>query len=275
MFAKENTVKENATGIGAQTDYEVIGIEPGAGLMKLANNALKDYELTDWTLVEGSSAAMVAELKKAYENKEPIVVTGWSPHWMFSSFDLKYLDDPNNTFGGAEDINTIVRKGLEEDAPGAYTILDQFFWKPSDMEDVMVDIANGVDPAKAAEKWIQTNPDKIAKWTKGAQAGNGESINLVYVAWDTEIASTNVIGKVLEQHGYNVTLSQVEVGPMFAGVANGSADAMVGAWLPSTHLDYYNTYKNDFIDLGPNLTGTKNGLVVPEYMDIDSIEDLK
>lgn len=275
VFAKENTVKENATGIGAQIDYEVIGIEPGAGLMKQANNALKDYKLTDWTLVEGSSAAMVAELKKAYENKEPIVVTGWSPHWMFSSFDLKYLDDPNNTFGGAEDINTIVRKGLKEDAPGAYTILDQFFWKPSDMEDVMVDIANGVDPAKAAEKWIQTNPDKTAKWTKGAQEGNGESINLVYVAWDTEIASTNVIGKVLEQHGYNVTLSQVEVGPMFAGVANGSADAMVGAWLPSTHLDYYNTYKNDFIDLGPNLTGTKNGLVVPEYMDIDSIEDLK
>ncbi|MEH6948723.1 glycine betaine ABC transporter substrate-binding protein [Bacillus sp. JJ634] len=275
VFAKENTVKENATGIGAQTDYEIIGIEPGAGLMKLANNALKDYKLTNWTLVEGSSAAMVAELKKAYENKEPIVVTGWSPHWMFSSFDLKYLDDPNNTFGGAEDINTIVRKGLEEDAPGAYTILDQFFWKPSDMEDVMVDIANGVDPAKAAEKWIQANPDKTAKWTKGAQAGNGESINLVYVAWDTEIASTNVISKVLEQHGYNVTLSQVEVGPMFAGVANGSADAMVGAWLPSTHLDYYNAYKNDFIDLGPNLTGTKNGLVVPEYMDIDSIEDLK
>ena len=48
-----------------------------------------------------------------------------------------------------------------------------------------------------------------------------KSIKLVYVAWDTEIASTNVIGKVLEQNGYDVTLSQVEVGPMFAGVANG------------------------------------------------------
>ena len=62
---------------------------------------------------------------------------------------------------------------------------------------------------------------------------------------------------------------------MFAGVANGSADAMVAAWLPGTHLEYYNTYKNDLVDLGPNLKGTKNGLVVPEYVDIDSIEDLK
>lgn len=84
-----------------------------------------------------------------------------------------------------------------------------------------------------------------------------------------------MIGKVLEQHGYDVTLSQVEVGPMFASIANGSADGMVGAWLPSTHHEYYHTYKNDFIDLGRNLHGTKNELVVPEYVQIDSIEDLK
>ena len=121
------------------------------------------------SLVEGSSAAMVAELKKAIDNKEPIIVTGWSPHWMFSSFDLKYLDDPKGSFGGAEDINTIVRKGLEQDAPGAYKILDQFFWETSDMEAVMVDVADGMNPAEAAEKWIDANPDKVAKWTKGAK----------------------------------------------------------------------------------------------------------
>ena len=32
---------------------------------------------------------------------------------------------------------------------------------------------------EAAEKWIENNPDKVAEWTKGAQAGNGESIDLV------------------------------------------------------------------------------------------------
>ncbi|MGG3450635.1 glycine betaine ABC transporter substrate-binding protein [Domibacillus aminovorans] len=273
-FTKENTVKENANGIGSQTDYEIIGIEPGAGLMKLTRDAIKDYGLNDWQLIEGSSAAMVAELRKAYNNQEPIIVTGWSPHWMFSSFNLKYLEDPNNSFGGSEDIHTIVRKGLEQDAPGAYKILDQFSWETSDMEEVMVDIADGMDPSEAAVKWIDAHQDKVVQWTKGAQAGNGESINLVYVAWDTEIASTNVIGKVLEQNGYTVTLRQVEVGPMFAGIANGSADAMVAAWLPGTHLEYYNTYKDDIVDLGANLQGTKNGLVVPEYVDIDSIEDL-
>ncbi|MFJ7747621.1 glycine betaine ABC transporter substrate-binding protein [Peribacillus sp. NPDC097295] len=275
ILKKEEVMQGGSNNLGEETGYEIIGIEPGAGLMKLTKAAIEDYNLENWNLVEGSSAAMVAELKKAIDKKEPIVVTGWSPHWMFSTYDLKYLEDPNESFGGEENINTIVRQGLEKDAPGAYKILDQFFWETEDMEDVMVEVAGGKSPSEAAEKWISANPDKVSEWTKGAKAGNGESINLVYVAWDTEIASTNVIGKVLEKNGYDVTLSQVEVGPMFAGVANGSADAFVAAWLPGTHLEYYNKYKDDIIDLGPNLKGTKNGLVVPDYVDIDSVEDLK
>ena len=98
------------TVIGAQTEYEIIGIEPGAGIMELTKTAIEDYGLDDWKLIEGSSAAMVAELKKAYNNQEPIIVTGWSPHWMFSSFDLKYLDDPKGSFGGAENIHTTRKK---------------------------------------------------------------------------------------------------------------------------------------------------------------------
>lgn len=62
---------------------------------------------------------------------------------------------------------------------------------------------------------------------------------------------------------------------MFAGIANNSAEVKVGAWLPRTHAEYYETYKNDLVDLGPNLQGTKSRLVVLAYVDIDSIEDLK
>jgi len=274
-FAQEKAEPGNPEGVGAQTNHKIIGIEPGAGIMAQAGKAIDEYGLDQWNVVEGSSAAMIAELQKAYKNRKPIIITGWSPHWMFSSYDLKYLDDPKGVFGGAEGIHTIVRKGLEQDAPGAYKILDQFNWETGDMEAVMLDIEKGMDPGEAAEKWTGKNQEKVSAWTKGGQAGNGERINLVYVAWDTEIASTNVIGKVLEKNGYRVNLSQVEVGPMFAGIANGSADAMVGAWLPSTHREYYNTYKGKFIDLGVNLEGTKLGFVVPEYVKIKSIEELK
>ncbi len=274
-MTKETAEKKGGNAIGAQTNFQIIGIEPGAGIMAQTKKAIKDYQLTDWQLQEGSSAAMTAELKKAYDQKKPIIITGWAPHWMFSTYDLKFLKDPHQSFGKVEDIHTIVRKGLKQDAPGAYTILDQFSWKPADMEKVMTDIKDGSDPADAANKWVKANGDKVGQWTNGAAAGNGQTINLVYVAWDTEIASTNVISKVLEQNGYKVKLSQVEVGPMFAGVANGSVDAMVAAWLPSTHKEYYQQYKDNIVDLGSNLHGTRNGLVVPKYMKINSIEDLK
>ena len=120
--------------------------------MELANNALQDYEnLNDWNLTESSTAGMLDELDKAYKNEEPIIITGWNPHWMFAKYDLKYLEDPKKSLGEIENINTIVRKGFKEDFPNAYTIVDRFYWEPEDMETVMTDAQNS-DFKEAAKK---------------------------------------------------------------------------------------------------------------------------
>lgn len=267
---------DEGTSVGKEVKYKIVGIEPGAGIMQATEKALKEYDnLADWKLVESSSTAMAAELQKAYEKKEPIVVTGWSPHWKFAKFDLKYLEDPKGIYGEEESIETLVRKGLKEDQPSAYTVLDQFHWEPSNMEEVMVEIHDGAEPKEAATKWVEANKDLVSEWTKGAEKVSGEKISLAYVAWDTEIASANVVGKVLEDLGYEVDLIQLDAGPMFASVAEGDADAMVAAWLPLTHADYMDQYGDKLENLGPNLEGAKTGLVVPAYMDINSIEDLK
>ena len=52
------------------------------------------YGLTDYNLVEGSSPAMLASLDSAIKQNQPIVVTLWQPHWAFSRFPLKVLEDP-------------------------------------------------------------------------------------------------------------------------------------------------------------------------------------
>lgn len=267
--------KKGTASVGDSVDYKIIGIDPGAGLMKATAKVVEEYDLEKWEVVEGSGAAMTAALKKAYAKKEPIIITGWTPHWMFAKFDLKYLDDPKAVYGAEETINTIARNGLKEDHPEAYKVLDQFNWSPDDMAAVMSDIQAGDKPEDAAAKWVEENADKVAEWADGVNKVSGDKITLGYVAWDSEIASTNVVGKVLTDLGYKVKLLQVEAGPMWTGVADGSLDAIVAAWLPSTHEDYYNKYEGKFEDLGENLKGTKLGLVVPAYMDIDSIEDLK
>jgi len=62
---------------------------------------------------------------------------------------------------------------------------------------------------------------------------------------------------------------------MYQGLASGDADGMVAAWLPTTHGHYLDAIKDDVVDLGVNLDGTKIGWVVPSYVTIDSIEDLQ
>jgi glycine betaine/proline transport system substrate-binding protein len=262
--------------IGDQVNYEIIGIDPGAGIMKTTDKALKEYDLKDWKLIEGSGTAMTAALDKAIKEKKPIIVTGWTPHWMFAKYDLKYLEDPKGVYGGDEQIHTIARKGLKDDQPSAYQMLDRFEWTPDDMAKVMVAIQEGKKPEEAAAQWVKDNESKVNEWIKDVPKSDGQKLKLAYVAWDSEIASTNVVKNVLETKlGYKVELLQVEAGPMWAGVAGGDADAIVAAWLPTTHKDYYEKYKDKLDDLGPNLKGTKIGLVVPKYVNIHSIEDLK
>ncbi len=274
--SNENTKKgASDQSVGESVDYKIIGIDPGAGIMKATEAAVKEYELNDWNVVEGSGAAMTAALKKAYAKEDPIIITGWTPHWKFSKFDLKYLEDPKGVYGGEENIHTIARLGLADDHPSAYKFLDRFNWTSDEMGDVMVKVTDGEDPEKAANAWVEANTDKVSEWTAGVEKVDGDKITLGYVAWDSEIASTNVIATVLTDLGYDVTLRQVEAGPLWAGVADGSVDASVAAWLPATHADYYEKFEGKFEDLGPNMEGTKIGLVVPAYMDIDSIEDLK
>lgn len=259
-----------------EMNYEITGIEAGAGVVAAAQTAVEEYDsLAGWEVVTSSSGAMATALGEAIENEEPIVVTGWTPHWKFAKYDLKYLKDPKGTFGGEEQIKTMVRKGLESDMPNAYKILDQFHWTTADMETVMLNITDGAEPAEAAKTWIEKNQDKVSEWTKGTEKVDGKEIELVYVNWDSEIASTNVVAEVLKAQGFDVTITPLSNGPMWEAVAEGEVAGMVAAWLPATHGDLYEKHKDSLVDLGPNLEGAKVGLVVPAYMNVDSIEDLK
>lgn len=148
----------------------ITGIEPGAGVVAASERSVEEYDnLEGWEVHTSSSGAMTTELRTAYGNEEEIIVTGWSPHWKFQEFDLKYLDDPNGTFGDAETINTMVREGLEEDMPEVYRVLDNFSWTTDDIESVMLDISEGTSPEDAAAAWVKENQDKVAEWTEGIE----------------------------------------------------------------------------------------------------------
>ncbi|SDJ29187.1 glycine betaine ABC transporter substrate-binding protein [Natribacillus halophilus] len=269
---------EAAGDYGEEVDYTITGIDGGSGVVQSTEAAIEDYGLDEWDVQTSSDAAMIQELDNAYEDEEPIFLTGWTPHWKFQEYDLEILDDPELSYGEAESLGTMAREGLEDDHPEAYQILESFEWGPADMEDVMLEIQDDVDEAEAAQNWIDENEDMVSEWTDGVDenAGEGESLTLTLVAWDTEIASTNVIAQVLESVGYEVDLNQVEANYMFAAIADGDADASVAVWEPHTHADYIEDYEDDYDYLGANMDeGAQLGLTVPAYMDLESIEDLQ
>ena len=145
---------------------KIIGIDPGAGIMSKTEKALDDYNMDEMRLVDSSGAMMTATLANKIKNKEWVVVTGWTPHWKFARWDLKYLEDPKGVYGGAEHIATIARKGLKEDMPKAYAMLDNFYWTLAEIGEQMGWNAEGSDPYESAKRWINENPDRVNQWMK-------------------------------------------------------------------------------------------------------------
>ncbi|RSL30679.1 glycine/betaine ABC transporter [Salibacterium salarium] len=254
---------------------EIVGIDPGSGTMEIARETVDAYNL-EAELTPSSEPAMITDLQNAIENEEPIVVTLWQPHWMFSKHDLKFLEDPKETLGASENIHTMVRQGLEDEHPSAYQLLENFYWEVADMNSVMLKFSQDedVEPRDAAKEWIADNRDKVDSWMEGIEPVDDETVELAYINWDTELSSTNVVTLVLEELGYNVELTSLDMGIAFESLSEGDVDGMLIAWLPVGAASYAEQYKDEIVDMGPNLEGAQQGFVVPEYMDIDSIEDL-
>ncbi|MGZ7459054.1 glycine betaine ABC transporter substrate-binding protein [Pseudomonas sp. Ma2-10] len=113
----------------------------------------------------------------------------------------------------------------------------------------------------------------------GSTFANAESktLSIGYVdGWTDSVATTHVAAEVIKQKlGYDVKLQAVATGIMWQGVATGKLDAMLSAWLPVTHGEYWAKNKDDVVDYGPNFKDAKIGLIVPEYVKAKSIADLK
>ena len=149
-----------------QLDGQIQGIDPGAGLMRLSNQTLEVYGLDDYELVSASGAAMTAALDRAIQRDEWIVVTGWSPHWKFGAYDLRYLEDPEDVLGGPERVVVMGRQGFYQDQPEAAAFLTRMNIPLADLEAAMFD-ANKTSYEQAVETYIANNESRVNYWVTG------------------------------------------------------------------------------------------------------------
>lgn len=143
---------------------KIIGIDSGAGIMKATEKAIEEYGL-DYELITGSGPAMTAALKKAIDNQDPIIVTGWTPHWKFARWDLKILEDPKSIYGDSENIHTVTRKGLMEDMPEVAEFLKNMTFTEEELGSLMGAVEDSTgEPIDAAREWIKANEELVNSW---------------------------------------------------------------------------------------------------------------
>ena len=275
---------EDLKGQASKFGGKITGIESSAGMMgMLKSKVLKEYGLDkEYKVVDSSTPAMLAELKRAYAKKEPIVVTLWSPHWAYSDYDLKKLKDPKGAWGKGDGVHTLSRKGFAQENPVVGEWLKNFKMTEKQLTGLEAEInkaGKGKQP-DAVRAWLKANPgvvDKLAPVkSKGSAAEAKRPVDVAFFPWDENVAVTYLWKNVLARRGYTLNLKQMDVGPVYTGLATGDLDVNFDAWLPYAQQNYWDKNKKNLRDLGTWYEPTSLEVAVPSYVkDVKSLADLK
>jgi glycine betaine/proline transport system substrate-binding protein len=156
----------------------IIGIEPGAVISeKIEENVIPDYNLT-LEHEPSSTAAMLAEVERLYQDKEPFVFPPWCPNPMCGKvtgtfgardfpgkFDFRYLEDPKNSQGNLDEpakISAIVNEDLADDEPVAYAFINNLRLSDKELVALEDEIAAADDnAAKGVQSWLKDNRDVV------------------------------------------------------------------------------------------------------------------
>jgi glycine betaine/proline transport system substrate-binding protein len=154
---------------------KITGISAGAGLMKDSAKVMKAYNLSKagYVVQPSSAAVMTAALGRAIQHHDWIVVTAWSPHWMWQRFKLRYLNEPKGIFGEKGKVHAISGKDFPKRFPRAAAFIRNFQMPATAVEKIMngankiLSNDNGKDIkkayAKAADKYLQDHPKLVQK----------------------------------------------------------------------------------------------------------------
>ncbi|GHB63892.1 hypothetical protein GCM10010331_59630 [Streptomyces xanthochromogenes] len=168
-YVKDVNSLEDLKGKGSEFQNRIVGIEPSAGETGiLKDKILKEYGLDgEYKVVDGSTPGMLAELKRAYAKKEPIVVPLWSPHWAYNTYDLKKLKDPKGVWGKGDGVHTLARKGFASDNAEVGKWLKNFKMDEKQLTSLEAKIqSTGKGKEQdAVRAWLKENPGLADKWT--------------------------------------------------------------------------------------------------------------
>jgi glycine betaine/proline transport system substrate-binding protein len=167
-------------GFADELDHKIYGIEAGSSANATISEMIENdkFGLGEFSLVESSEQAMLAQVQRAARGGDPIVFFGWRPHPMNVNLEMAYLTDGDDVFGpndGAATVLTNTRPGYVEDCRNVGRFLQNLAFSV-EAEDLMMSyiLDDGMSAAEAAEKWLKDNPDVLDAWLEGVTTRDGQ-----------------------------------------------------------------------------------------------------
>ena len=144
---------------------------------------VENLDLNFEVVYAGSEAALIQAFRKAEANKEWVIGYFYEPQWFLSEVPLVKVNLPAWEEGCDADPETVAcdypeyildkiaaADFIEEGGPAA-TLVENFTWTNEDQNEVALAIAkDGMEPADAAQEWIDANQDKVDVWLEGIGA---------------------------------------------------------------------------------------------------------
>ena len=164
---------EDLKGRESEFDNHIVGIEPDTGLMRLTREAvIPEYGLEGYQLVVSSTPAMLSSLDQAIAAEAPIVVTLWTPHWAFTKYPIKALQDPKGAFGKPDTAMAVASKGFAKAHPDMAGWLGKFKLNDEQLGSLELLIRQKGDGNEqtAAAEWITHNEEVVNSWFRSPDA---------------------------------------------------------------------------------------------------------
>ncbi|MFC7878600.1 glycine betaine ABC transporter substrate-binding protein [Isoptericola sp. NPDC057391] len=110
----------------------------------------------------------------------------------------------------------------------------------------------------------------------GSSGGDDKTITLGYIpSWTDGLSTAYLLDAKLQEAGYTVEHKEIsDAGVLYTALADGDVDIYPSAWPEVTHASYMKQYEGDIEDLATYYDNAKLTFAVPEYTDIDSIDEL-
>ncbi len=159
----------------------IYGIEPGNDGNRLIQSMIDSdaFGLKDFSLVESSEAGMVSQVSRAARRNQWIVYLGWAPHPMNSNVEMEYLDGGDDFFGpnyGGANVYTNVRANYLSECSNVGQLLQNLEFSLEMENELMEAILNqNIQPNKAAQQWLNSNPQQVEAWLKNVKTLKGDS----------------------------------------------------------------------------------------------------